>query len=178
MDLPRWSTPLAEGARLRAIEFGRISVFSRLAKIAIENPILYLCLRRQDGTPPTMDQVDYIRFLEKAVRGQRLAQQFHVGLAVGVVVLGLLAVGGAQVFSGVLIPENQKWLVTLGGSFLSTLCAFPIKQIADRRTKISALEFLLDGFGGLGTKANDSSGKEAAQLTERFWKLMDASLET
>lgn len=125
-----------------------------------------------------MDKADYVHFLEQAMSGQRMVQRFHVALASVVVVVGLAAIGGAHLLSGVLIPTDQKWLVTLGGSFVSTLSAFPIREIVDRRTRLSALQFLLDGFNRLSDRPVNAADASTGPLTERFWKLMDASLGT
>lgn len=130
--------------------------------------------RAEAGAGPL--ETDYVGFLEKAVRSQRLAQRFHVSLAIAVAVGGLAAIAAAQLLSDIVVPADQKLLVMLGGGFLSTLAAFPIKQFTGRRAKLSALEFLLDGFRRLAGRAEGLSGPHAARLQERFWKLMDASL--
>jgi hypothetical protein len=119
-------------------------------------------------------RIEYIRFLEKAASGQRTAQRFHIGLAVGVVLLGLLAIVAAQIFAS----DTGKWLITLGGTFVSTLATFPIREISNRRVKILAVEFLLDGFHRLQERRDAASGNEASLLTERFWRLVDTSLGT
>lgn len=122
-----------------------------------------------------MSRVDYTSFLEKSIRDQRLTLRIQLALAIGVVALGIVGVTVAQVYSGKLIPVDQKWLLTLGGGFISTLSGFPIKQIADRRIKISALEFLKNAFRSLSDHDDALTSDEAARLIERFWKLMDSS---
>jgi hypothetical protein len=122
-----------------------------------------------------MTVADYVDFLERAARNQRAAQRFHAVLAACVVIAGVSVIAAAQLLGGAIIPENQKGLVSIGGTFISTLAALPIKQFADRRDKILALEFLRDAFGRLRSDS-DLVSEEGARLVERITRLIDASL--
>ena len=122
-----------------------------------------------------MNVADYVGFLEQAARNQRSAQRFHLVLAVCVLVSGLVVIAAAQLLSGIVIPENQKGLISIGGTFISTLATFPVKQFTDRRDKILALEFLRNAFGRLHDEA-DLRTEEGSRLIDRVSKLMDASL--
>lgn len=122
-----------------------------------------------------MDRSGYISFLEEALDNQRLGQRMQLILAVSVILLGVVAILVTQLFPDIAGIANQKLLGTLGGGTVSAFSAFPIKQLTERRSRMAALRFLLNGFRHLQEgRAEDSA--ERAQLEERFWKLMDASL--
>jgi hypothetical protein len=117
-----------------------------------------------------MKGTDYIQFLKRSIRDQRMTLKFHISLAFIFVLLGLILI---IVALGKIIPESQKLLATFTGIFISSVSAFPIKQISDRRTKISALEFLLDRFKKLENNESDLANEESNILGDRFWKLTD-----
>jgi hypothetical protein len=41
-----------------------------------------------------------------------------------------------------LIPENLRWLPTLGGAFPAALAAFPVKEIFERKDRMAALRIM------------------------------------
>lgn len=122
-----------------------------------------------------MTVADYVGFLEQASRNQRSAQRFHIVLAIFVLIAGLIVIVAAQLLSGIVIPENQKGLISIGGTFISTLATFPVKLFTDRRDKILALDFLRNAFGRLRSDA-DLQTDEGTRLIDRVSKLMDSSL--
>jgi hypothetical protein len=122
-----------------------------------------------------MASSDYITFLEEALDTQRLGQRLQIGLAITVVLLGVVAIIVTQLFPDISGIANQKLLGALGGSTVSAFSALPIKQITERRSKIAALRFLLTGFQRL-EQGDEASGVERTQLEERFWKLMDTCM--
>ena len=122
-----------------------------------------------------MEHSDYITFLEEALKSQRFGQRLQVGLAVAVILLGVVAILVTQLFPDLSGLANQKLLGALGGGTISALSTFPIKQITERRSRIAALTFLLSGFRRL-QRSGETDSEEQAQLEQRFWKLMDTSL--
>jgi hypothetical protein len=80
-----------------------------------------------------------------------------------------------HLLAGTVIPENIKWLLTLGGTFFSTLSSFPLKEIFSRRDKAAAIEFLLQEFKKLSGQ-NAPSVEEVEKLQARFWQFIDKSL--
>lgn len=122
-----------------------------------------------------MDLANQIDFLQRAIKSQRTALRFHLCLACGVILFGLVAIVVVHLLSGTAIPENLKWLLTLGGTFFSTLSSFPVKEIFSRKDKVSAIEFLLREFKNFQEK--DTPGaQEIEQLQARFWQFIDKSM--
>lgn len=174
-DLPEELKPLARRNAL-ALSMTRFAADMDLLIRTLHGVVESVAPSDRARADASIDKTDYVGFLEQAISTQQLAQRFHVILAIAVAGAGLAAIVAGQTLSGVLFPEDQKTLITLGGGFLSALSAFPFKQFADRRTRLSALEFLINGFRRLGEQGENLSGAQANRLTESFWKLMDASL--
>jgi hypothetical protein len=118
---------------------------------------------------------EQLRFVESAIRNQRQLGRLHLGLALGVIALGVVLFLVAQWFGAGLIPDNVKQLVALGGGFFATLSSFPIKQLFDRREKIAALEFLFAGLSKV-EKGVYVSVEQKASLQERFDRMWDLGL--
>lgn len=117
---------------------------------------------------------EQLRFIESAIRSQRQLQRLQLVLALVVIMMGLACIVVAQWFGTALVPDNLKQLVSLGGGFLATLSSFPLKQLYDRRLKISALELLSTRWQRM--LAGDLSPDEAAGLRQRFEKIWDLGL--
>jgi len=122
-----------------------------------------------------MERSDYIAFLDEALDTQRLGQRLQIGLAITVILLGVVAIIVTQLFPDISGIANQKLLGALGGGTVSAFSTFPIKQITERRSRMAALRFLKTGFQRL-EKGEGTDSTEQEQLEERFWKLMDTSL--
>ncbi|MBI3078709.1 MAG: hypothetical protein HYY85_17265 [Deltaproteobacteria bacterium] len=123
-----------------------------------------------------MNLVSNIDFLNQAIASQRAALRFHVGLASGVVVLGLGAIVLVHLLAGSVIPDNLKWLLTLGGTFFSTLSGLPLKDIISRKDKVAALIFLRQEFERLQGSAAPADAQQFERLEQRFWQFVDKNL--
>lgn len=125
-----------------------------------------------------MDVVSSIRFLDDAIDSQRTALRFHLILATGVIIAGLCAIVLTHLLTGSVIPENLKWLLTLGGGFLSTLSSFPLRDIFSRRDKVHALVFLRQELQRLQDAATPADPQQLERLQQRFWQFIDKCLGT
>lgn len=122
-----------------------------------------------------MDASNQIDFLNKAVVSQKVAVRFHLFLACGVILLGVVIIVIVQVLSGTVIPDNLKWLLTIGGTFFSTLSSFPVKEIFNRKDKAAAIQFLLREFERINKERNPNT-EEIEKLKARFWQFIDKSM--
>ncbi len=121
---------------------------------------------------------DYIEFLVKSVSCQRTAQRIQLLFAVVIIVLGLCIIVVAHLLAWGPLPEEFRWVGTLGGTFLGTLSGFPLNELLSRRTKITSLEFLCNRFRSLERNGDGEDEHDVQRLVERFWKLVDANLGT
>jgi hypothetical protein len=117
---------------------------------------------------------DQIRFLEEVISNQRQLQRLQLVLATVVFGLGIVCIAVSQWLGPTLVPDNLKQVASLGGGFLATLSSFPLKQLYDRRFKISAIRLLLSGLQR--KLAGTTTPEEAAALQQRFDKLWDLGL--
>ena len=124
---------------------------------------------------PHLPVASHINFLGQAIASQRAALRFHLVLASGVIILGLATILIAQKQASSLVPENFKWLLQLGGGFVSTLSTFPLKEIFSRRDRIAALSFLEQEFTRL-TAAPVPDNQQMERLEQRFWQFIDKGL--
>jgi hypothetical protein len=122
-----------------------------------------------------MERRDYVIFLNEALDNQRLGLRLQSGLAFAVILLGALSILLTQLYPELFGIAGQEVLGALGGGTVSALSAFPIKQITERRARIAAMRFLRSGFQR-AEQGGDGDSEALAQLEQRFWKLMDASL--
>jgi hypothetical protein len=123
-----------------------------------------------------MNSISHIDFLNRAITGQRVALRFQVGIASGVVCLGLGVIVLAHLLSGKVLPENLKWLLTLGGTLFSTLSSFPLKDIFSRRDRVAALTFLRQEFERVQGSGMSADSQQVQQLEQRFWQFVDKTL--
>jgi hypothetical protein len=119
----------------------------------------------------------YTAFLERALARERRAQRFHVAFTVTVVLAGAALITGVQLAPAEPTSATAKLLLTLGGTFLSSLGALPLKEFFRRGERLAALQFLLDGFRHLADTREDRLHERETALVERFWKVVDTGLE-
>lgn len=119
----------------------------------------------------------YTEFLESALAREERAQRFHMAFAGSTVLAGIALVAFVQFAPGEFSSGVSKQLLTLGGTFLSSLASLPLKEFFRRGDRLAALSFLLQGFRELAQGPGDPSPEREAALVSRFWKLVDAGLE-
>lgn len=109
----------------------------------------------------------YTAFLESALAREHRAQRFHIAFAAGAVLAGVALVAFVQLAPGELSSGISKLLLTLGGTFLSSLASLPLKEFFRRGDRLAALRFLLQGFRELAEGPDDSSGaREAVRFVQ------------
>jgi hypothetical protein len=123
-----------------------------------------------------MSASSHLEFLERAIRGQRGAIRLQIGFAVGCFLAGLIIVWAVYHFLGSTIPDSLKSIVTLGGGLLSTSSAFPLKDLLNRKEKVTALLFLRTEFGDLKNAPQIKDPNEMERLEQQFWQLISKIL--
>lgn len=79
-------------------------------------------------------------FLVQLIANQYRAIRFYSGFAMGLLALGIILILLAFFSRGRLIPEALQSMVGIGGTFVSSLSAFPIKELVNRKEKVNMLE--------------------------------------
>jgi hypothetical protein len=122
-----------------------------------------------------MDLTRHIEFLNQAIANQEASQRFQVSWALGVIGLGLGGIALVHFLAGTVIPDNLKWLLTLGSAFVSTLPGFPL-ILGTRRDKIAALIFLRQQCMHLQAIGTGSDPKEVDRIEQLFWQFVGKTL--
>jgi hypothetical protein len=118
-----------------------------------------------------MDAGNIRAFLDEALDRQRDAIRLQTGYAAAIVTIGVAVVVLVHLLTSFAATESLKWLVTVGGGFISTLSGFPVQQIIAARDRTAALQLLKR----LAAAADPQQPLDA-QLEQRFWKLFDKAL--
>jgi hypothetical protein len=77
--------------------------------------------------------------VESLIDSQRAAVRLYAKFAAGIFIFGILLVLSANLFAQ---TNAIKTITNIGGTFISTLSGFPIKEIINRRLKINAYTIL------------------------------------
>lgn len=107
--------------------------------------------------------------LDNLIETQRRAIRWYSALAAVVIVLGVAVLVSAVLWAGSLAAEPMKGLVGIGGAFISSISAYPIREVVMRQEKIGA-------FQSLKAMAAGSSGPEAERARELVWKAVEKTV--
>jgi hypothetical protein len=92
--------------------------------------------------------------------------------AAGVFLVGVLTIAIVLLSA----PEDLKFLLGIGGAFVSTLSSFPIKDLSRDRDKLAALTFLRRGFEHLPSLEEPERAPQLEKLETSLWELVHKSL--
>lgn len=104
------------------------------------------------------------QLLEQLIADQRRGLRYQMVFSFSLLLFGLLIV-----MTGLLLPANAeivKQLVTLGGGFVTSLTALPVRDVLNRREKVSTLRQMITIRHRLGEK-------DQARLDEIAWKAVE-----
>lgn len=108
-------------------------------------------------------------FINQLILNQRRAIHYYLFFAIGLGVLGIVVMAVAYLLRDVLPSEILKTLLAVGGPFVSSLSFFPIKEILNRREKISIFEVVKTNLPALGSL--DTSEKE--RIENLLWQAVE-----
>ncbi len=112
--------------------------------------------------------MDVEAYIEKIILTYKSSIRFRIGFAGLIIFIGLLIIllNGLKILS---FPEELKSLITISGTLVSSICAFPIKEIVDRRNRIRLINELSEQY-------KTSSGEEKNKLEELIWKFIEKNV--
>lgn len=102
--------------------------------------------------------------LERLINDQRRGLKYQMAFSISLLLFGLLLVATGFLLRG--SSEIVKQLVTLGGGFVTSLTALPVKDLLNRREKVSTLNQMIAIRHRLGEK-------DRARLDEIAWKAVE-----
>jgi hypothetical protein len=106
----------------------------------------------------TFVNVDYAPYFEEQIKIQREAITSFKRWMVALVLLGILIVLGVVIFNQRL-SEVASPVIGIGGVFISSLAAFPYREITPRRSRIVSYDLLRRNFEKLDELALEDQQK-------------------
>lgn len=109
--------------------------------------------------------MDVELYINQIVLTYKSSIRFRVGFAALIVFIGVLIIL-LNTFNVLAFPEQMKSLISVSGTLVSSICAFPIKEIIDRRNKIKLVKVLSQQY-------KQSEGADKQKLEELIWKVIE-----
>lgn len=113
-------------------------------------------------------------YLKHIIRDQSQGIRFYVIFAAGLILLGIMVILISSLASGRLIPDAFKGILGIGGGFVSSLSAFPIKEIRARKEKLGMLKLIEGDLHSLeqqGDAADTEKRKHIYELIDEVVKV-------
>ncbi len=107
-------------------------------------------------------------YINQIIQTYKSSIRFRVGFAVIIVFAGLLIIL-LNSFNILAFPNEMKSLVSVSGTLISSVCAFPIKEIVDRRNRIKLISELSE-------QHKISVGADKKKLEELIWKFIEKNV--
>jgi hypothetical protein len=83
-----------------------------------------------------------IEVVDDALRRQQGLVRFQIVFAVVIACTGVACFVVVHFLPHSLVPDDQKWLMSLGATFVSSLCGFPLHALVTALGRISSLQIL------------------------------------
>jgi hypothetical protein len=107
-------------------------------------------------------------YIHKIILTYKSSIRFRVGFAALIISLGLLIIL-LNVFNVLAFTEQMKSVMSVSGTLVSSVCAFPIKEIVDRKNRIRLISELSEQY-------KHSSGADKKKLEELIWKFIEKNV--
>jgi hypothetical protein len=114
-------------------------------------------------------------FLAQLIANQYRAVRFYSVFAISLMAFGVILVLLALLSRGRLIPEALQSMVTIGGGFVSSLSAFPIKEIITRKEKVKLLEAARASLGMIETPDSVESDNRK-RIENLVWQAIEKTV--
>lgn len=111
--------------------------------------------------------------IDQLILNQQQSMRYYLMFAVGLIVLGVVVMSATAILSNLIVADAFKALFGLGGAFVSSLSAFQIREIINRRNTIQTLQkckLLLISESG---NANSDAYK---RVDEMVWKAVEKTV--
>ncbi len=114
-------------------------------------------------------------FLLQLIANQYRAIRFFSAFAMGLLALGIILMLFAFLSIGRLVPEALHSIVGIGGGFVSSLSAFPIKELVNRKEKLHMLEAAKASLGAVETSDAVEPDKRK-RIENLIWQAIEKSV--
>jgi hypothetical protein len=107
-------------------------------------------------------------YIDKIIQTYKSSIRFRIGFATLIILTGLFIIL-LNVLNVLSFPEELKSIISISGSLVSSICAFPIKEIVDRRNQIKLITELSNQY----KTANE---EDKQKLEALMWKLIEKNV--
>ncbi|RIH67232.1 hypothetical protein D1164_02060 [Mariniphaga sediminis] len=113
-------------------------------------------------------EMDIDLYIHQIILTYKSSIRFRIGFAVLIIFIGILIIM-LNSFNILTFPNEMKSLVSVSGTLVSSICAFPIKEIIDRRNRIKLIHELSEQY-------KISEGKDKQKVEELIWKIIEKNV--
>ena len=110
-------------------------------------------------------------FVDRLIANQRSAIRYYLLLSIGLFTIGVVVIVVALL--GNLRVAGFRDVVGLGGLFASSLGAFQLKEILQRKEKIGVFKMVKTRLHKLGEEGETFGQTERKRIEELLWKLVE-----
>jgi len=114
-------------------------------------------------------------FLDQLITNQQRAIRYYLFFALGLVLLGVVVILVAFVSpawfdqDSKIIPDAFKGLFGIGGAFVSSLSAFQIKEMLNRKEKIQTFKLIQANL----KNEKAASSEERKRIDNLLWQIVE-----
>ncbi len=112
-------------------------------------------------------------FLDKLITSQSKAIRYYLLFAIGLVVLGVVIIVVTLLFSGQLISDAFKALFGIGGAFVSSLSAFQIKEVLDRRERVETFKMIRGRMKHFEKERSEADEAMQKKIDDLLWQVVE-----
>jgi hypothetical protein len=112
--------------------------------------------------------MDVDLYIDKIIQTYKSSIRYRVGFAILIVLAGaiIILLNALNIFSS---PDELKSIIDISGTLVSSVCAFPIKEIVDRKNQIKLIN-------ELSLQHKTAEGTDKQKLEELIWKLIEKNV--
>lgn len=112
--------------------------------------------------------MDVDLYIEKIIQTYKSSIRYRIGFAIMIVLAGTLIIL-LNAFNILSFPNEMKSIIGISGTLVSSVCAFPIKEIVDRKNQIKLINELSE-------QHKTAEGTDKQKLEELIWKLIEKNV--
>jgi len=120
-----------------------------------------------------MSVVECQFIIDKIIDFQNRAIRYYLMYAVGLVLFGIIVISTASLLSERLLPDAYKDLFSLGGAFISSLSAFQIKEVIERKEKIAIFKTIKLRLYELDNLTTQEVKDDKKRLEDLLWQIVE-----
>jgi hypothetical protein len=112
-------------------------------------------------------------FVDRMIQNQHRAIRYYLCFAIALVVLGVVLVVFGSRASRWLMTDAAKDAIQIGGGFVSTLGAIPVKELIARKEKLGIFEIIKVRLLASQVDQDNIAEPERQRIDNLLWQLIE-----